>query len=154
MNVGVKMDNLAGVLLGWIFPVCGPSAQPGSHQLLLNQQGKGVSMIQLGRCKWRRREEDLNTSKAWAGFWGGVDTGARVAIHSFGMDHFPVSVSLCTFSLYLACSCQEVILQRCHLPLVLCNISPSAPTFHCVGTLTALNISSSMPGAPSWRKGL
>lgn len=64
MNVSVRKHSLAGALLGWRVPTCGPSAQPGRHQLLRQQYGKGIPTVQLVRSKQGKRPEDLNTLKA------------------------------------------------------------------------------------------
>lgn len=95
-----KEGSLSGVLLGWGVSTCGHFAQPGRHQLLPNQHGKGVPTIQAERHKRGRKQEDLNTSKAWAGFWRDEDTGVRAALHSLGMDlSFP---SHCQFICFLS----------------------------------------------------
>lgn len=120
-----------------------------------SQHGKGIPAIQLDRNKRGRRQEDLNISKAWAAFedvriqnWGQLFTPLA------GISHFPAAVSLSAFSVYLVCSTQKIILQRCHLPPVLCNKYPKALAFHHVGMLSALNISSSMSWIPRWQNDL
>lgn len=60
MSVSARRDSLAGALLGWGVPTCGPSAQLGRHQLLPNQHSKEIPTIQMGRSKQGRRQDDLN----------------------------------------------------------------------------------------------
>lgn len=62
--------------------------------------------------------------------------------------------SLFVFLVHLVCNSQEIILQRHHLPPVLCNASLKSPSFHHFGTVSVLKISSSMPWTPRWRKDL
>lgn len=64
MSVSVRWDSLAGALLGWGVPTCGPSAQLARNQLLPNQHSKGIPTVQMDRSKQERKQEDLNLSNS------------------------------------------------------------------------------------------
>lgn len=122
--------------------------------LLLSQAGISCFLISMAKgslgfnCAGANEEEERRTStlqKPEQAF-GEVRTQEQGWLFTAlsWISHFPVTVSLFAFSVHLVCSGQEFILQRCPLLPVLCNTPLNALAFYCVGTLSALNMSSQL----------